>query len=194
MSWARSLYSELIAHWIKRNGEAMQLYNPAAIERAALLKYAREYGGRVSGERVDEVLDSLINRMGAGYDADLLDEFAPSAVRSPEEIRDIFTASFYFGCEGDDPLNSLAWQAMGTPFDAKLKAIYGSDIGHWDVPDMRECAEEAYEPVEEGLLDRDQLREFLFTNAVEFWTANNRSFFAGTAVEDDARRCLSENR
>ena len=59
---------------------------------------------------------------------------------------------------------------------------------------MRECAEEAYEPVEEGLLDRDQLREFLFTNAVEFWTANNRNFFAGTAVEDDARRCLSENR
>ena len=178
MSWARSLYSELIAHWIKRNGEAMQLYNPAAIERAALLKYAREYGGRVSGERVDEVLDSLINRMGAGYDADLLDEFAPSAVRSPEEIRDIFTASFYFGYESDDPLNSLAWQAMGTPFDAKLKAIYGSDIGHWDVPDMRECAEEAYELVEEGLLDRDQLREFLFTNAVEFWTANNRNFFA----------------
>ena len=44
----------------------------------------------------------------------------------------------------------------------------------------------------EGLLDRDQLREFLFTNAVEFWTANNRNFFAGTAVEDDARRCLNE--
>jgi hypothetical protein len=101
--------------------------------------------------------------MGAGYDADLLDEFAPSAVRSPAEIRDVFTTSFYFGCEGDDPLNTLAWQAMGTPFDAKLKAIYGSDIGHWDVPDMRECAEEACELVADGLLDRDQLQEFLFT-------------------------------
>jgi hypothetical protein len=127
------------------------------------------------------VLDSLINRMGAGYDADLRDEFAPSTVRSPEEIRDVFTTSFYFGCEGDDPLNALAWQAMGTPFDAKLKAIYGSDIGHWDVPDMRECAEKACELVADGLLARDQLREFLFTNAVEFWTANNRDFFAGTA-------------
>ena len=83
---------------------------------------------------------------------------------------------------------------MGTPFDAKLKPLYGSDIGHWDVPDMRECATEACELVADGLLDRDQLREFLFTNAVEFWTGNNPDFFAGTAVEDAAARCLNENR
>ena len=70
------------------------------------------------------------------------------------------------------------WQAMGTPFDAKLKAIYGSDIGRWYVPDMCECVAEACELVADGILDRDQLREFLFTNAVEFWTANNRDFFA----------------
>jgi hypothetical protein len=114
MSWARSLYSDLIGHWKKRNGAAMDLYNPAGIDRAALREYAHEYGGKIISERVDEVLDSLINRMGAGYDAELLDEFAPSAVRSPEEIRDVFTTSFYFGCEGDDPLNTLAWQAMGT--------------------------------------------------------------------------------
>jgi hypothetical protein len=59
---------------------------------------------------------------------------------------------------------------------------------------MRECAEEAYELVADGLFDRDQLREFLFTNAVEFWTANNPDFFAATAVEDAVRRCLNENR
>jgi hypothetical protein len=184
MSWARSLYSELIGHWKKPKGAAMDLYNPSGIDRAALLEYGREYGGQLVDERVAAVLDSLINRMGAGYDADLLDEFAPSEVRSPEEIREVFITSFCFGCEGDDHLNTLAWRAMGTPFDAKLKAIYGSDIGHWDVPDMRECAEEACELVAHGLLHRDQLREFLFTNAVEFWTANNRDFFAGTAVED----------
>jgi hypothetical protein len=111
-------------------------------------------------------------------------------VTSPEEIRDVFTTSFYFGCEGDDPLNALAWKAMGTPFDAKLKALYGSDIGHWDVPDMRECAEEAYELVDDGLIDAGQLREFVFANAVEFWTATNPDFFKGTAVEHAARQCL----
>jgi hypothetical protein len=44
---------------------------------------------------------------------------------------------------------------------------------------MRECAEEACELVADGLLDGDQLREFLFTNAVEFWTANNSRFLRG---------------
>ena len=67
----------------------MDLYNPARIDRDALLEYAREFGGKIVGERVDQVLDSLINRMGAGYDADPLDEFAPCAVHSPEEIRDV---------------------------------------------------------------------------------------------------------
>ncbi|HKN00552.1 MAG TPA: amidohydrolase family protein [Candidatus Binataceae bacterium] len=190
MSWARSVYSELIGHWLKRNGDAMQHYNPANIDRAVLSDYARRYGGGIVGERIEQVLDSLINRMGAGYDPNLIDEFAPSGVDSPEAIRDIFTTSFYFGCEGDEPLNALAWNAMGTPFDAKLKALYGSDIGHWDVPDMRECAEEAYELVEDGLIDAEQLREFVFTNAVEFWTAANPDFFKGTAVEDAARACI----
>jgi predicted TIM-barrel fold metal-dependent hydrolase len=192
MSWARSLYSDLVGHWKKRNGEAIQLYNPAAIDRDKLSGLASRYGGAILGNRAQEVLDSLMNRMGAGYDAELTDEFASSGVNLPEEIRDVFTTSFYFGCEGDDPLNALAWKAMGTPFDAKLRALYGSDIGHWDVPDMRECAEEAYELVENGLIDPGELREFVFSNAVEFWTATNPDFFKGTVVEDAAARCLGK--
>jgi hypothetical protein len=47
MSWARSLYSGLIGDWNKRNGAAMDLYNPARIERAAL----RGYGGKIVGQR-----------------------------------------------------------------------------------------------------------------------------------------------
>ncbi len=183
MSWARSLYSDLVGHWKKRNGEAMQLYNPAAIDRNMLVACAKKYGDGAVANRAAEMVDSLLNRMGAGYDPNLLDEFAQSGVRSPEDIRDVFTTSFYFGCEGDDPLNALAWQAMGTSFDAKLKSLYGSDIGHWDVPDMRECAEEAYELVEHGLIDESQFKEFVFGNAVEFWTALNPDFFNGTAVE-----------
>jgi len=77
---------------------------------------------------------------------------------------------------------------MGTAFDAKLLALYGSDIGHWDVPDMRECAEEAYELVEHGMVKLEELREFLFVNPVKFWTATNPDFFKGTAVEHEARK------
>jgi len=188
MAWPRSVYSELVGHWQKRNGEAMQNYNPSNIDRASLADYTHRYGGTAVDRRADDMIATLLNRMEVGYDAAMIDEFAPSGMRSPEDIRDVFSRSFYFGCEGDDPLNALAWNAMGTPFDAKLKALYGSDIGHWDVPDMRECAEEAYELVEEGLMTAEQLKEFVFTNAVEFWSAMNPEFFKGTAVEAEARK------
>ena len=39
---------------------------------------------------------------------------------------------FYFGCEADDPINSWAFQANA--FGARLGAVFGSDIGNFDVP------------------------------------------------------------
>ena len=42
----------------------------------------------------------------------------------------------------------------------------------------------------QGLIDAGQLREFVFANAVEFWTATNPDFFKGTAVEHAAHQCL----
>ena len=38
--------------------------------------------------------------------------------------------------------------------------MLGSDIGHWDVPDMRDVVPEAYELVEDGRLVADQFRAF----------------------------------
>jgi hypothetical protein len=52
--------------------------------------------------------------------------------------------------KGDDPLNMIAFDPMGTPFETKLRAFYGSDIGHWYVPDMRQVLAEVYELVEEA--------------------------------------------
>ena len=39
-----------------------------------------------------------------------------------------------------------------------MKAVFSSDIGHWDVPDMREVVEEAYEMVEHEMMSGDRLR------------------------------------
>ena len=55
-----------------------------------------------------------------------------------EDIRDLFVPNFYFGCEADDPINAMAFDTRKLPFGAKLNAIFSSDIGHWDVPDMTE--------------------------------------------------------
>ncbi len=61
----------------------------------------------------------------------------------------------------------------------------GSDIGHWDVPVFDSPLAEAYELVEHGILDHEQLRDFLFTNSVELNASLNPDSFAGTAVESE---------
>ncbi|HLH76006.1 MAG TPA: amidohydrolase family protein [Candidatus Binataceae bacterium] len=191
MAWARALYSDAISHWQKRNGEAIALYDPDRIDRALLKREMVRAGGRFTQGHEDQILDALISRMYIGEDAALTDEWAPSGITSPQQLRDIFVNQFYFGCEGDDPLNALAFRPMGTPFEARLKALYGSDIGHWDVPDMSEVLEEAYELVEHHLIDEDELRQFLFDNAVAFWTSTNRDFFKGTTIESEVEAWLS---
>ena len=46
---------------------------------------------------------------------------------------------------------------------------------------MDEVLEEVYEPLEDGMLDDADLRDFVFTNPVRLWTSVNPDFFAGTS-------------
>src|SRR5690606_32148258 len=85
-------------------------------------------------------------------------------IESAEDLRPLFEPNFYFGCEADDPLVALAFNRKMNPFGARLKAMFSSDIGHWDVPDMTQVLEEAYELMEKDLLDEDEFRDFVFTN------------------------------
>jgi predicted TIM-barrel fold metal-dependent hydrolase len=194
VAWARNLYCDLISHWDKRNRGALENYNPWTADREQFRALARRYGGKLVEKRSDTIFDAHTSAMARGEDAALLDEWAPSGITSADEIRKHFTEQFYFGCEGDDPLNALAFDSKGSPFGAKLYALYGSDLGHWDVPDMAEAAEEAHELVEHGLISDADFREMVFTNAVEFWMSTNPDFFKGTIVEDAARKQVSQGR
>jgi len=78
--------------------------------------------------------------------------------------------------------------------NARLNAIFSSDIGHFDVPDITEVLEEAYELVEDGLIDDNDFRDFMFANAVRFWGEVNPDFFKGTAVEKQAAEVLARPR
>ena len=102
--------------------------------------------------------------------------------------------SFYFGCEADDRMSAVAFDTRLNHFDAKIKAVFGSDIGHWDVIDALQVVPEAYAMVEEGLITPGQFREFVFTNNVTLHTALNPDFFKGTRVEEDVARVLSAPR
>lgn len=63
-----------------------------------------------------------------------------------------------------------------------------SDIGHWDVPDMTEVLEEAYELVEEGIIPAADFQDFVFTNPAKMWAGMNPDFFKGTVVEKDVEK------
>ena len=113
----------------------------------------------------------------------VIDEFAESLVNDPQDVVRIFAEQFNFGCEADDPMNALAFNRELNPHGTRLNAIFASDIGHWDVPDMRQVLPEAWELVEDGHLDEADFREFTFANAAHMLTAANPSFFKGTVLE-----------
>ena len=58
-----------------------------------------------------------------------IDAFEKSGIQSAEDIRNIFVQKFYFGCEGDDPLNAIAFNPRGILFDARLKPLYDPTSG-----------------------------------------------------------------
>jgi hypothetical protein len=78
------------------------------------------------------------------------------------------------------------------PFGVRLNAMLGSDIGHFDVPDMREVVPKAFEMVEQDLLDANGFRDFTFANAVRLHGGMNPDFFKGTVVEKAAADLLAE--
>jgi hypothetical protein len=62
--------------------------------------------------------------------------------------------------------------------------VFASDVGHWDVPDVREVLPEAWELVEDGYATEDDFRALTFGNAVSLWASGNPGFFRGTSVDD----------
>ena len=114
-----------------------------------------------------------------------LDDFSACKITRKQDWIDLFAVPFYFGCEADDRMNACAFGKCN-PFGSKLNAIYSSDIGHFDVVDMRDPLPEAYELVEDGHITSDNFRDFTFANAVHLWGAQNPRFFEGTTVASAA--------
>ena len=86
------------------------------------------------------------------------------------------------------PCRSLV---KATRLCARLNAIFSSDIGHFDVPDMTAVVPEAYELVEHELITDDDFRDFMFANAVRFWGEVNPDFFKDTVVEKQSAGLLA---
>src|SRR5262244_4319342 len=193
VGWACMLYADLIGHWEKRNRQAIESTNPANLARAALVAYAQKYGREnlVEAVRTGQGLEGDSNSAQTGGIEDL-DDYFRCKIGKKQDIRDLFVPRFYFGCEADDPVNGWAFNRKANPMGARLNAIFSSDVGHFDVPDMTAVVPEAYELVEHGLISDADFRDFMFANAVRFWGEVNPDFFAGTVVEKAAAEVLAQ--
>lgn len=186
VAWASELYAGLVGHCGKRNPSVIGNYDPRNLDSAQLADLMGEFGAGVVDGRPDPRDPTWQRWVGGWYateDQLIARELEELGITRGEDLRPLFEPNFYFGCEADDPLVSVGFDGRLNPFGARLHAMFSSDIGHWDVPDMNEVLEEAYELVDHGLLDMSDFKEFTFSNAVMLHAGMNSNFFKGTVVE-----------
>src|SRR5581483_7963210 len=196
VGYACQLYADLIGHWKKRNPRALEEVNPANLDRRLLRELFEKYWSHEAAAAVDhwEAVpegDAVAARWAA-LGPQVIDDYAACGIEKPADFRELFAERFYFGCEADDPMNAWGFNAKVNPYGARLKMLFGSDIGHFDVPDMREVLIEAHEMVDDGLISDRDFQDFVFGYPVEFWTALNPDFFKGTRVESQVRSVIEQ--
>jgi hypothetical protein len=182
---------DLIEHWEQRSAKALATHALRQLDRAQLMSLVEKYG-------YDDIAAALRERGGLpdpeqAYltgGIENIDDFSACKITRKEDWVDLYARPNYFGCEADDRMNATAF-GRTNPFGSKLNAIFSSDIGHFDVIDMRDPLPEAYELVEDGHITADNFRDFTFANAVRLWGTQNPKFFDGTRVAKEAAAVLA---
>lgn len=181
VSWAASLLSDLVSHWEKRNGKAIGRLDPANLDLDAFEELVRRYGPDLYRDQLPRVREYLERPQHRPAE---LDDWSACEIEGVTDFVDLFVRPFFFGCEADDPMNALAFRPELNPFGTTLQAVFGSDIGHWDVPDIAGVVAEAHELVDDGLITPGDFRAFTFEHPVALYASQNPSFFEGTRCEE----------
>jgi predicted TIM-barrel fold metal-dependent hydrolase len=184
--WACDLLHALEEHYEKRSGEGLRHYDPAQLDRDELRSELLR-GGLERAVRGGRDPAPGISGAGEARPGWARDEFEESGIGDEHEFGDVFSRQLFFGCEADDRSVHRALDGRGNPFGARLNAIFSSDIGHWDVPDLSRVVLESRRLVDAGLLAEGDYRDFVFANPARMHLAMNPRFFEGTAVEAETR-------
>src|ERR671911_223066 len=191
VGWGCQLFADLIEHWERRGAKGIAYMDPKKLDRKMLRSLVDKYGYEEMAAELDKrdgwpsaEEDNLTGGMP------VLDDFAACKIARKEDWVDLYARPYYFGCEADDRMNVTAF-GKANPFGARINAIFSSDIGHFDVPDMLSPVPEAHELVEDELITPDDFRDFTFTNAVRLWGQQNPRFFEGTVVAKEAAAVLN---
>ena len=192
VGWGCQLFADLIEHWERRGAQGIAYMDPKKLDRKLLRQMVDKYGYADYAAELDKrdgwpmkEEDDLTGNVP------VLDDYAACKITRKSDWIDLYATPFYFGCEADDRMNVTAF-GKANPFGARINAIFSSDIGHFDVPDMLSPVPEAYELVEEGFITAGDFRDFTFTNSVRLWGTQNPRFFAGTRVAREAAAVLAQ--
>ena len=189
--WATQLYNDLFEIFEKRNIDWIYEHqDPSKLDVALMEEMFDRFGHRdyLSKERWRQSPDLPQSRRD---DDRPKNDWEAAGIKSGADIRDQFATNFYFGAEADDAMTAIAFNQKLNHYGVKLKAIFSSDIGHWDVPDMTKVLHEAWEMVERELITEDDFRLFVYENTAEMHASMNPDFFKGTAVEQDVAKLMA---
>jgi predicted TIM-barrel fold metal-dependent hydrolase len=188
--WGARVYIHLVDRWEKRSLQGLQHYDPAATDRAQLTELFARYGADLTKGRSIEGEDLIRDTLGARYTREArqprpseLEDFGAAGIESVGDIKTRWVDSFFFGSESDDRTVAHAFNDKANPLGAKINAIYSSDVGHWDVPDLTDALAQAHGLVGEGVITEADFKAYVFENPYRLYTEANPDFFKGTAVE-----------
>ena len=187
--WASLLYNTLVERFEKRNGrEILRTLDPDRQDRALMRNLFEQHGGALLSRYAERIGRDEGTMLNPPEDRAKVDDFAATGAEDAEAFAKQFVDGFYFGCEGEDRATVMAFDRRLNHFGHQLNAIFSSDLGHWDVPEMARVMEETCELVEEGILSPEDFRKFTFSNVARMYTSMNPDFFKGTAVESAVAR------
>ena len=190
-AWGQELANAIAGHWEKRNAGYLEAnLDPGKLDVDALARAAADYGG---GEVTEaSVRASVHGPLARPMRPEPFDEFAACGMKGPEDLRQLFIERFYFGCEADDRMTAVAFDRRLSPVGEPLRAVFGSDIGHWDVSDAMSVLTEAWEMVDHELMSPGDFRAFTFENPAMLHLSVNPNYFRGTVLEAAAEKLLRD--
>jgi hypothetical protein len=152
-----------------------------------------EFGKALTRGRPTDGETIIRDTLGARYAADERNDFAAAGIESIEDIRSRWADSFFFGSESDDRTVAHAFNDKANPLGVKINAIYSSEVGHWDVPDLTEVLADSYRLVDQGVITEADFKAWVFDNPYKLYNEANADVFIGTTIESkvDVRRAVA---
>jgi hypothetical protein len=197
VGWACDLLHHFEEHWEKRNPEGLKKLDPRLMNNQLYDSLLEKYGMPVPQRTADGLawrtgeLSVAASGVVVPDDAEWIrDEFADALIDDKYELKEMFENQLFFGCESDDLSVYRATNSKGNAMHARLRPLFSSDAGHFDLWDIRTAVPTSHKMVEEGLLDDNDYRQFVFDNPVRLFGSMNPNFYKGTTVEAEAQAVL----